>query len=95
MATTAPDRQTSVFNGGVRTPKARDERKEALRRAVQRQVSLGARVESLADYQAIVVTGHRPNHLLRLMTLGLLGGEHRASIKVDESGNTNLQKLSR
>jgi hypothetical protein len=25
---------------------------------------------------------------------GLWGGEHRTSVSVDESGNTNLQKLS-
>jgi hypothetical protein len=95
MATTVPDLPTSVSNGGVRTPKAPDERKEALGRAVQRQVSLGARVESQADYQAVLVTGHRPDHLLHLVTLGLWGGEHRTAVSVDESGNTNLQKLSR
>ena len=95
MATTASGLSTSVSNGGVTTRKAPDERKDALRRAVQRQVSLGARVESLADYQAILITGHRPNHVLRLLTLGLWGGEHRTSVSVDESGNTNLQKLSR
>jgi hypothetical protein len=89
MATTVPDVPTSVSNGGVRT------RKEAPGRAVQRQVSLGARVKSQADYQAILLTGHRPNHLLHLVTLGLWGGEHRTSVSVDESGNTNLQKLSR
>jgi hypothetical protein len=37
----------------------------------------------------------RPNHVLRLMTLGFWGGEHRTSVSVDESGNTNIQKLSR
>jgi len=93
MATTAPELPTSVSNGGVRTRKAPDERKEALGRAVQRQVSLGARVESQAEYQAVLVTGH-PNHFLHIVTLGLLGGEHRTSVSVDESGNTNLQKLS-
>lgn len=95
MATTVPDLPTSVSDGGVRTRKAPDERKEALGRAVQKQVSLGARVKSRADYQAILLTGHRPTHLLNLLTLGLWGGEHRASVSVDESGNTNLQKLSR
>ena len=94
MATTVPDLPTSVSNGGV-TRKAPDERKKALGRAVQRQVSLGARVKSQADYQAILLTGHRPNHLLHLVTLGLWGGEHRTSVSVGESGNTNLQKLSR
>ena len=58
-------------------------------------VSLGARVKSQADYQAILLTGHRPNHLLHLVTLGLWGEEHRTSVSVDDSGNTNLQKLSR
>jgi hypothetical protein len=95
MATTGPALPTSVSNGGVRTWKAPDKRKGALGRAVQRQVSLGARVESQADYQAILVTGHRPNHLLYLVTLGLWGGEHRTSVSVDESGNTSLRKLSR
>ena len=95
MATTVPDLPTLVSNGGVPTRKAPDERKEALGRAVQRQVSLGARVDSQGDYQAIVVTGHRPNRLLDLVTLGLWGGVHRTSVSVDESGNTNLQKLSR
>jgi len=92
---TVPHLPTSVSNGGVTTSKAPDERKKALGRAVQRQVSLGARVESQADYQAILVTGRRPNHLLHLLTLGLRGGEHRTSVSVDESGNTSLQKLSR
>ena len=94
MATTVPDLPTSVSNGGVTTRKAPDERKEALARAVQRQVSLGARVESQGDYQAILVTGHQSNHVLHLLTLGLWGGEHRTSVSVDESGNTSLQKLS-
>jgi hypothetical protein len=95
MATNVSDLSTSVSNGGVRTRKAPDERKEALGRAVQRQVSLGARVESQADYQAILVTGHRPNPVLRLVTLGFWGGEQRTSVSVDESGNTNIQTLSR
>jgi hypothetical protein len=94
MATTVPEVPTSVSTEGVTTRKP-PERKEALARAVQRQVSLGARVESLADYQAILVTGHRPNHLLHLVTLGLWGREHRTSVSVDEAGNTSLQKLSR
>jgi hypothetical protein len=95
MATTVPALGTSVPAEGVTKRKAPHERKEALGRAVQRQVSLGARVESQGDYQAILVTGHRPNHVLRLVTLGFWGGEQRTSVSVDESGNTNIQKLSR
>jgi hypothetical protein len=95
MATTVPALRTSVPAEGATKRKAPDERRQALGRAVQRQVSLGARVESQGDHQAILVTGHRPNHLLRLVTLGFWGGEHRTSVSVDESGNTNIQKLSR
>jgi hypothetical protein len=95
MATTVPAPRTSVPTGGATRRKVPDERKEALVRAVLRQVSLGARVDSQNDYQAILVTGHRPNHLLHLLTLGFWGGEQRTSVSVDESGNTNIQKLPR
>ena len=94
MATTALALRTSVSTEGATRRKAPDERKEALGRAVQREVSLGARVDSQNDYQAILVSRHRPNHPLRLVTLGFWGGEHRTSVSVDESGNTNIQKLS-
>ncbi len=87
--------------------KSADERKEALSRAIHTQVAQGARVESQGDYQAILVKGHRPNHVLHLIlgfvTLGLwwivwlalvlFGGEKRMSVGVDEWGNTNVQKL--
>jgi hypothetical protein len=95
MATTVPAPRTSVPTEGATRREAPDERKEALRRAVSRQVFLGARVESQRDYQAILVTGNRPNHLLRLATVGFWGREHRTSVSVDESGTTNIQKLSR
>jgi len=97
MATTVPGMRSSAPTEGA-TTQAPDERQEALGRAVERQVSLGARVESQGAYQAILVTGHRPNHLpqfiLTVVTLGLRGGEHRTSVSVDESGTTSLQKLS-
>jgi hypothetical protein len=87
--------------------KSADERKEALARAIHTQVAQGARVESQSDFQAILVTGHRPNHLLHffigLVTLGiwwlvwigiaLAGGEKRMAVSVDEWGNTNIQRL--
>lgn len=87
--------------------KSSDERKEALARAIHGQVAQGARVESQSDYQAVLVKGHRPNHVLHLIltlvTLGvwgivwiavaLLGGEKRMSVGVDEWGNTNIQRL--
>lgn len=87
--------------------KSGEERKEALGRAVHTQVAQGARVESQGDFQAILVKGHRPNHILHLilglLTLGfwwlvwiglvLFGGEKRMSVSVDEWGNTNVQRL--
>jgi hypothetical protein len=62
-------------------------------------------VESQADYQAILVRGHRPNHVLHLiLTLVTLGiwaivwilvaifqKERRTIIRVDEFGNTLVQ----
>lgn len=93
---------------GSATPrKTADERKEALARAIHTQVAQGARVESQSDYSAVLVKGHRPNHLLHffigLITLGiwwvvwialvLIGGEKRMAVSVDEWGNTNVQKL--
>jgi hypothetical protein len=50
MATTALALRTSVPTEGATRRKAPDERKEALGRAVWRQVSLGARVDSQNDY---------------------------------------------
>jgi hypothetical protein len=89
------------------TRKSPDERKEALARAIHTQVTQGARVESQSDYQAVLVRGHRPNHILHLVlsivTLGLwlfvwlgviaFGGEKRMFTTIDEWGNTNIQNL--
>jgi hypothetical protein len=95
MATTVPDPPTARSDSGVTTPKAPDQRREDLGRAVQRQISRGDRVESRGDYQAILVTAHRPNRLLHIVTFGLWGGERRTLLSVDESGNTSIKKLSR
>jgi hypothetical protein len=95
MATTVSEPQTSESTEGEAAPKTPAERKEALGRAMQRQVSLGARVESEADYQAVLSTTRRFNRLLRLVTLGHADAEHRISVSVDESGNTTLHELSR
>lgn len=95
------------LEAGTTQRKAADERKEALGRAIHAQVAQGARVESQGDYQAILVKGHRPNHVLHLIlgfvtfgvwwlvwaVLALAGGEKRSSVNVDEWGNTNIQKL--
>jgi hypothetical protein len=94
---------TTITETAVRT-KTRDERKELLATAVANEIRQGWRVESQTDYQAVIVKGNRPNHLLHLLltlfTLGLwaivwiaivaLGGEKHGFIRIDEFGNTNL-----
>lgn len=86
--------------------KPAEERKALLARAVSNEVRRGYRVESQTDFQAVLVKGNRPNHLLHLLlsvfTLGvwllvwllvvLLGGEKRQVVEVDEFGNTNFQR---
>jgi hypothetical protein len=84
-----------------------EQRKAALAQAVAQSVAQGNRVESHADYQAIVVKGHRPNHVLHLIltiiTLGLwllvwipvavLQKEQRTIIRVDDYGNTLVERV--
>lgn len=88
------------------TTKNAAERKELLARAVANQVRQGWRVESQTDYQAVLVKGQRPNHILHLILtlvtllvwgivwilVALLGGEKRMVIDVDEYGQTLIQK---
>lgn len=83
-----------------------EKRKALLARAVANEVHRGARIESQTDFQAVLVRGHRPNHLLHLiltlLTGGLwliiwliiaaTGGEKRIVIDVDEYGLTNIQQ---
>ena len=86
--------------------KSPEERKELLARAVANEIRQGWRVESQTDYQAVIVRGQRPNHILHLIltiiTVGLwglvwiavvaLGGEKRGVIEIDAYGNTNIQR---
>lgn len=87
--------------------KTADERKAALARLIAQQVAQGARVESQSDYQAVLISGRRVNHLLHLvltvLTAGLwllvwiylavTGGEKRSMAQVDEWGNATLTRL--
>src|SRR5262245_50240098 len=96
---------TTMTEATVAT-KSPEERKEMLARAVANEIRQGCRVESQTDYQAVVVTGQRPNHIMHLIltviTLGLwglvwiavvaLGGEKRGVIEIDAYGNTNIQR---
>ena len=87
--------------------KTDSERKQALATAVTNQVAQGRRVESQADFNAVLVKGHRPNRTVHLIatifTLGFwgvvwlaiefFGGEHRETVGVDEYGNVQIQQL--
>jgi len=87
--------------------KTADERKELLARTIQGQIARGARIESQSDFQAVLVHGRRPNHLLHfivgIFTLGfwwlvwigiaIFGGEKRQMAQVDEFGNASIQKV--
>jgi hypothetical protein len=87
--------------------KSSDERKAILARQIATMVAQGRRVESQSDYQAVLVKGHRPNHVLHLiltiitvglwgivwLALVLFGGEKREMVTVDDWGNTAVQKL--
>ena len=60
---------------GGQTIKSADERRAILARQIERLVAPGMRVESRADFQAVLAYGNRPNHLLHffigLFTIGL------------------------
>ena len=84
-----------------------DERKSILARAIASLVARGRRVESQADYQAIMVRGRPVNHILHLIIsfftggfwipvwLGLVifAGEKREVVEVDEYGQVLTSKL--
>ena len=75
--------------------------------AIAQEVRSGQRVESRSDYQAVLVRGHRVNHVLHLIlflvTLGLwlpiwillaiLGGEKRELLQVDAYGKMAHRKV--
>lgn len=78
-----------------------------LARTIQTQIAGGARIESQSDFQAVLVHGRRPNHLLHFLIgfptfgfwwivwlgLALFGGEKRQIAQVDEFGNASVQKV--
>lgn len=87
--------------------KSADERKQLLAQTLQTQIAGGARIESQSDYQAVLVSGHRVNHLLHFLIgfptlffwwliwigIAIIGGEKRSTAQVDEFGNVNVQRL--
>lgn len=73
-----------------------DTRKQELDQLLGGFMSQGWRIESRTEYQAVIVKGHRPNHILHmiltLVTLGIwvlvwgaivaFGGEQRKIVSV-------------
>ena len=55
-----------------------EEQKQLLARQIGRSVAQGRRVESQGDFQAVLVRGRRPNHILHLIltlcTFWIMGG---------------------
>ena len=84
-----------------------EQRKELLSQHISFQVAQGARVESQSDFQAVLVYGHRVNHVLHLaitiftcllwglvwLVLGVTRGEKRQVVQVDPWGNISVQRL--
>lgn len=102
-----PPAASSALDGLPQTEKTDPERRALLANTLQGQVANGARIESQSDFQAVVVRGHRVNHLLHfligLLTLGIwwlvwimiaiTGGEKRQMVTVDQFGNVFVQKV--
>lgn len=92
---------TLAAAGASLSPKTPEQRKAALAQRIQYFVNVqGGRVESQTDFQAVVVTGKKVNHVLHLIltlvTFGLwaivwlglavFGGESRHMVSVDVYG---------
>lgn len=97
--TPAPGQPAPVQHSSTELLSA-ERRHAILAQRIAAEVRRGWRLESQMEFQAVLVKGHRPNHLLHLilsvLTLGLwvfvwigvsLGGEQRRMIVIDEYGN--------
>jgi len=83
------------------------DRSTQLNREVEAWVRDGYRVETQSNTQAVMLKGHRPNHILHLIltlvTLGawaivwilvaIFGGEKRRLIVVDDDGATHVSRV--
>src|SRR5262245_8108731 len=74
LTTTTNDTELTTTTAAT-SAKSASERKELLARSIQSHVAQGYRVESTAgDFGAVLVKGHKPNHLMHLLiTLCTLG----------------------
>ena len=91
------------------TKKTAEERRALLAQAIQSQVVAGGRVESQSEFQAVVIKGHKVNHVLHFiigfftfflwwivwLVISLTGGEKRELVSVDEFGNVLVQRISK
>lgn len=107
LAAAPPPPPPAEPQGVSQVARAPEERKALLANALQGQVASGGRIESQGEFQAVVVRGHRPNHLLHFLigvfTLGLwwivwffiaiFGGEKRQMVSVDDFGNVLVQRV--
>ena len=96
--------ETRMTDTAVET-RTSEQRKDALATAVANSVREGWNVQSQTDYQAVLVKGSKPNHVLHLIltlvTLGLwaivwialafIQKVHHRVIAVDEYGTVNVQ----
>lgn len=86
------------------TTMSSEERKSKLAQTVANLVRSGWGVQSQTDYQAVLVRGHRPNHLLHLIltlltlglwaivwiTLSIVKRERHRVVDVDPYGNVRV-----
>ena len=100
-ATPAPEQSSSK--------KTAEERKALLAQAIQSQVVAGGRIESQSDFQAVVIKGHKVNHVLHFIigfftlflwwivwaVIAITGGEKRELVSVDEYGNVLVQRINK
>jgi hypothetical protein len=88
-------------------PASEGQRRQAFAQTIQNRVAQGSRIESQSDTYAVLVRGHRVNHVLHLIltlvTLGfwaivwialaIFGGEKRDTVSVDAYGQPLVQQL--
>ena len=84
-----------------------DDRKRALSQQVRSMVTSGGRIESQADFEAVIATGKDVNHTLHAIltiatclvwglpwaVIAATGGVKRQLVTVDESGDVLVQRI--
>ena len=82
---------------GLPSKKSAEERNALLADAIAREEKHGWRVESLEDFQAVMVRRRRGIYLLQVLLTALMspqaesvGGDQREIVSVDEYGDTDI-----